>query len=526
MLHTETELCGFRERDPPLEPTGSSAAACASAGHSSGWAVTRFLSKRRTQESRQLKVAALQAMSRTKPVHLWNGAGQGGKRKASAEADASGLPLKRSHVESQECGTAPKRAVVSSSDVPEDITDIQGLLSWINDVARAAEVPQENPSSPAPACFIAELPDNPGDSRELSTQAATGTPTDPFWGLPPSPGLLLELQCGLSELRPVVPPASARLSPRPTTLAVSAPPSVQTAQPTEEVQQRQPQEVQAHSPPSPGSVPSQVAEKKNRGSTKRGAKRPVPDGTPQNGESSQQEQPTSNAPAKKRKLLPQRERSERKGRKHACQGRLSGAGAGVSSSGQAGTGSELRMHLHESIQAVHPLGQRVTAVGPVRQPPSVRPQPSASAGPAALQPQDSKTNKAEPTAPGSMAREECTAKRMAPSCPRPSLQRSSPLRRDPPSPPPPAALHQQQPQPRRPMDFVPCVGPRAGGGAAPIVMEESLPITAEQRPERERMKKLAQEERQRAAQQMKIGPVQFLVQREIDMAIADQYGYP
>lgn len=56
-------------------------------------------------------------------------------------------------------------------------------------------------------------------------------------------------------------------------------------------------------------------------------------------------------------------------------------------------------------------------------------------------------------------------------------------------------------------------------------MEESLPITAEQRPERERMKKLAQEERQRAARQMKIGPVQFLVQRETDMAIADQYGY-
>ncbi|XP_052525710.1 protein enabled homolog [Tympanuchus pallidicinctus] len=459
-------------------------------------AFCRFLSKRRTQESRQLKIAALQAMSRTKPVHLWNGAGQGGKRKASAEADASGLPLKRSHVESQECGTAPKRAVASSSDVPEDITDIQGLLSWINDVARAAEVPQENPSSPAPGCLIAELPDNPGDSRELSTQAATGTSTDPFWGLPPSPGLLSELQCGLSELRPVVPPASARLSPRPTTLAVSAPPSAQSAQPTEEVQQRQPQEAQAHSPPSPGSVPSQVTEKKNRGSTKRGAKRPAPAGTLQKGERSQQEQPTSSAPAKKRKLPPRGERAERKGRKQPCQAKLSGAGAGA---------SELRKHLQQCIQAVHPLGQRATALGP---------------------PQDSHAHKAEPTAPGSTVQEEGAAKEATPSCPRPSPQRSSALQRDPPPPPPPPALHQQQPRPRRPVDFVPCVGPQAGGGVIPLVMEESLPITAEQRPERERMKNLAQEERQRAAQQMKIGPVQFLVQREIDMAIADQYGYP
>ena len=39
------------------------------------------------------------------------------------------------------------------------------------------------------------------------------------------------------------------------------------------------------------------------------------------------------------------------------------------------------------------------------------------------------------------------------------------------------------------------------------------------------MKKLAQEEWQQAAHRMKIGPMQFLVQREIDMAIADKYGY-
>ena len=56
--------------------------------------------------------------------------------------------------------------------------------------------------------------------------------------------------------------------------------------------------------------------------------------------------------------------------------------------------------------------------------------------------------------------------------------------------------------------------------------EESVPITPEQRPERERMKKLAQEERERAALQMSVGQLQFFVQREIDMDIADAYGYP
>ncbi|XP_031461919.1 synapsin-1-like [Phasianus colchicus] len=395
------------------------------------------------------------------------------------------------------------------TDVPEDITDIQGLLSWISEVARAVEVPHEKRSSSAPERLIAELPDEPRDSRELSTeaQAATGTPTDPFWGLPPSPGFLPELQCGLSQLHPVVPPASARLSPRPTTLAVRTPPkAAQSTQPIKEVQKRQPQEV--------------PAEKKNRGSTKR-AKRPVPAGTSQKGESSQQEQPSSSAPAKKRKLLPCKERRERQGRKHLGQAKLSGASAGASSSGQAGTASELRVHLCESIRAVHPLGQRVTAVGPVRQPPSVQPQPMTSASPAAPQPQAGGTDRAAPAPPGGTAREEGTAKKTAPSCPRPSLRRSSPLPRDPPS-----QQHKPQPGPRRPVEFVPCVGPRLRGGAAPTVLEESLPITAEQRPEREHLKKLAQEERQRAARQMKIGPVQFLLQREIDMAIADRYGYP
>ena len=401
------------------------------------------------------------------------------------------------------------------------VITILGDVLAFSDVARAVEVPHEHRSSPAPGCFIAELPDYPRDSRELSTdtQAVAGTPTDPFWGLPPSPGLLSELQCGLSPLHPVVPPESVWLSPRLTPLAVTTPPSAQTTEPVEEVQQRQPQGLQAQSPPSLSSVSCPVAEKKSRGSTKR-TKRPAPAGTPRKRESSQQEQPTSTVPAKKRKLPPLKETTERRGRRHPQQVKPSGASAGASSRVRAGAASELYMRLCASIQAVHPLGQRVTAVGPVHQPPSVQPQPTASAVPAGPQPQRGSTDKAVPAPPGTTVQVEDTAKKTAPSCLRPSPRRSSPLRRDPPS-----QQHRQQPRPRRSVDFVPCVGPRAGGRAAHTALEESLPITPEQRPERERMKKLAQEERQRAAHQMKIGPVQFLVQREIDMAVADDYGY-
>ena len=53
-----------------------------------------------------------------------------------------------------------------------------------------------------------------------------------------------------------------------------------------------------------------------------------------------------------------------------------------------------------------------------------------------------------------------------------------------------------------------------------------MPITREQRPEQERMKKLAQEEQEQAPLQMSLGQLQFFVQRETDMEIANQYGLP
>ncbi|GAB0199659.1 serine/arginine repetitive matrix protein 1-like [Grus japonensis] len=70
-----------------------------------------------------------------------------------------------------------------------------------------------------------------------------------------------------------------------------------------------------------------------------------------------------------------------------------------------------------------------------------------------------------------------------------------------------------------------------GGGhtaePTPLVeQEESVPITLEQQPEWEHVKKLAQEERQRAALQMSLGQLQVFVQRESNMEIANEHGYP
>jgi len=63
----------------------------------------------------------------------------------------------------------------------------------------------------------------------------------------------------------------------------------------------------------------------------------------------------------------------------SAQAKPAGASTGASSSRQVGNVSELRRHLLESIQALHPLGQRVMTVGPVHQPPSMQAQLSPSA---------------------------------------------------------------------------------------------------------------------------------------------------
>nr|XP_035128201.2 uncharacterized protein C2orf78-like [Callithrix jacchus] len=54
---------------------------------------------------------------------------------------------------------------------------------------------------------------------------------------------------------------------------------------------------------------------------------------------------------------------------------------------------------------------------------------------------------------------------------------------------------------------------------------ESTPITKEQRPEREAMKRKAQQERENAAKYTSLGKLQFFIQREKDMEISEFYGY-
>ncbi|KAK7797341.1 hypothetical protein U0070_002414 [Myodes glareolus] len=53
----------------------------------------------------------------------------------------------------------------------------------------------------------------------------------------------------------------------------------------------------------------------------------------------------------------------------------------------------------------------------------------------------------------------------------------------------------------------------------------SQPITEEQRPEREAMKRRAQQERENAAKYTSLGKLQFFLQREKDMEISKYYGY-
>ncbi|XP_042692374.1 zinc finger CCCH domain-containing protein 11A-like [Centrocercus urophasianus] len=76
---------------------------------------------------------SLAPRKRTEPAHPWDGAGHGGKRKASPEADTSSLPLKHCSVErhrrSMECGTAPKRARGAESNGERRMNAVQEVYS-------------------------------------------------------------------------------------------------------------------------------------------------------------------------------------------------------------------------------------------------------------------------------------------------------------------------------------------------------------------------------------------------------------
>ncbi|XP_036604357.1 uncharacterized protein C2orf78 homolog [Trichosurus vulpecula] len=83
-----------------------------------------------------------------------------------------------------------------------------------------------------------------------------------------------------------------------------------------------------------------------------------------------------------------------------------------------------------------------------------------------------------------------------------------------------------QPQPQaqfQPQDF--CFQPipwRKPNVPEPVM---SKPITKEQRPEREAMKRQAQRERENASKYTSLGKLQFFIEREKDLEIARRYGY-
>uniref|UniRef100_F7G8G7 Chromosome 2 open reading frame 78 n=1 Tax=Monodelphis domestica TaxID=13616 RepID=F7G8G7_MONDO len=89
-----------------------------------------------------------------------------------------------------------------------------------------------------------------------------------------------------------------------------------------------------------------------------------------------------------------------------------------------------------------------------------------------------------------------------------------------------AVVVMTQPQPPaqfQPQDF--CFQPipwRKPNVPEPVM---SKPITKEQRPEREAMKRQAQRERENAAKYTSLGKLQFFIEREKDLEIARRYGY-
>ncbi|KAK2506944.1 hypothetical protein MC885_005150, partial [Smutsia gigantea] len=92
----------------------------------------------------------------------------------------------------------------------------------------------------------------------------------------------------------------------------------------------------------------------------------------------------------------------------------------------------------------------------------------------------------------------------------------------------PTAVPQHQPPPKPQTQLPPqefCFQPRPWRKpdiSGPVM---SKPITEEQRPEREAMKRRAQQERENAAKYTTLGKVQAFIEREKEMEMADYYGY-
>ncbi|XP_010828044.1 PREDICTED: uncharacterized protein C2orf78 homolog [Bison bison bison] len=150
-----------------------------------------------------------------------------------------------------------------------------------------------------------------------------------------------------------------------------------------------------------------------------------------------------------------------------------------------------------------------------------RPAPASLPGPA----KPAQTTVTNPTRPGLTKPTQPSVPQSA--APRPVPYRTSSctsLQRE--SVPPAVTKHQSPPKPQTQFllqDF--CFQPipwRKPNVPEPVM---SKPITKEQRPEREAMKRKAQLERENAAKYTSLGKVQYFIEREKEMEIARYYGY-
>ncbi|KAM6221172.1 uncharacterized protein C2orf78-like [Rhynchocyon petersi] len=169
--------------------------------------------------------------------------------------------------------------------------------------------------------------------------------------------------------------------------------------------------------------------------------------------------------------------------------------------GPASTNSALPVR----VTAPQPAPVSASGMGPAR---PARPSPNNPAGPPVTQPTGARVLKPAASKPAAHTTAPATALQ-----PEPAATVESTLQ---PRPQPQTAYlledFSRQPIPWRKADIL---GPA-----------ESTPITEEQRPEREAMKRKAQQEREEAAQYSSLGRLQFFVQRERDMDISQGIKWP
>ncbi|EHB18085.1 hypothetical protein GW7_17106 [Heterocephalus glaber] len=181
--------------------------------------------------------------------------------------------------------------------------------------------------------------------------------------------------------------------------------------------------------------------------------------------------------------------------------------------------TSLSMHMLESVQVFHPLGKKLykkaqpsqIAAGNTSLMHPIKPVQPVLSNASQLR-LTSKTQPGVPRPavckPASRATSPCSSLRRVPVATAVTKQHSSP------------------PQPRHPYlieDFSCQRIPWREPNVPELVM--STPITEEQRPEQEAMKRQAQLEQELAAKYASLGKLQFFRQRERDMEIAQYYGY-